>query len=218
MGGSGFGVAVYPPVMMTDERATPPDPAHADSERTALVRGLVLLAPGAEEMEVTITVDVLRRAGIEVQLAGLHGADAVTCSRGVRLLPDVSLDAVRDGYDVLVLPGGAGGAEQLAASARVGELLHDQWNRGGLVAAICAAPTVLLRHGIGLGLRVTSHPSVSAQLSGEFELATEPVVVSGNLITSRGPGTTFSFALTLVERLCGPETAARVAEPMMLPS
>lgn len=179
-------------------------------------RALVLLAPGAEEMEVTIAVDVLRRAGIEVQLAGVEGVAAVSCSRGVRLLPDVALDAVLGDFDVVVLPGGAFGAEQLAESARVGDLLRRQWQRGGLIAAICAAPIALLSHGVALGLRITNHPSVSERLQGKFELTSDAVVDAGQLITSRGPGTAFDFALAIVERLCGSEQAAQVEKPMML--
>ena len=177
---------------------------------------LVILAAGAEEMEVSIIVDVLRRGAVKVTLAGLGGAGAVICSRGLRLVPDVALGDVAGNFDVVVLPGGAQGAENLASSPLVGRHLKNQWQRGGLVAAICAAPTALLRHEVGLGETVTSHPSVSESLRGAYVLSTERVVESGSLVTSQGPGTSFEFALTLLRRLRGAEVEQAVAGPLIL--
>jgi len=179
---------------------------------------LVLLAPGAEEMEVVIAVDVLRRGGVDVVLAGVDGADAVPCSRGVRLLPDVALtEALRGGrtYDAVVLPGGAGGAERLANSAAVGELLRDQAASGRWIAAICAAPTALVSHGVAAGRRLTSHPSVRDAVQAHGDYVEDAVVVDGRFVTSRGPGTAFGFALTLVELLCGAARRDEVAAPMV---
>jgi protein DJ-1 len=189
---------------------------------------LVILAPGAEEMEVSIIVDVLRRASIKVTLAGLAGSGPVTCSRGLRIVPDVALGDVAGSFDAVVLPGGARGAENLASSPLVGRHLKSQWQRGRIVAAICAAPIALLRHEIGRGLTLTSHPSVSEQLAGSYTLSKERVVESGPiasaevttppLITSQGPGTAFEFALTLVRRMLGSEVERSVAGPLILPS
>lgn len=178
---------------------------------------LVILAAGAEEMEVTIVVDVLRRAGVKVTLAGLSGSGAVACSRGVRIVPDVALGDVAGSFDAVVLPGGAQGAENLASSPLVGRHLKTQWQRGRLVAAICAAPLALQRHEIGLGAVVTSHPSVAALLSGSYTSSTERVVESGALITSQGPGTSFEFALALVRRLRGADVERDVRGPLVLP-
>ncbi len=180
-------------------------------------RALVILAPGAEEMEATIVVDVLRRAGVEVTLAGLDGVAAVTCSRGVRILPDAALTAAGSDFDAVVLPGGAEGAERLAGSELVGQVLRAHWERGAIVAAICAGPTALAQHELALGSAITNHPSVSAQLQGRYQLRDDAVVKSGQLITSQGPGTSFAFALTLVAQLCGQGVAAKVQAPMMLP-
>ncbi len=179
-------------------------------------RVLVILAQGAEEMETTIVVDVLRRAKVDVTLAGLDGVAAVTCSRGLRVLPDAALGSVEGEFDAIVLPGGAEGAERLAASKLVGQLLREHWKKDRLVGAICAAPTALAKHGIAAGSTVTNHPSVSDQLRDHFQLSSDPVVEAGRLITSQGPGTSFDFALCLVRRLCGPEIAASVRQPMML--
>jgi protein DJ-1 len=178
---------------------------------------LVILAAGAEEMEVSIIVDVLRRGAVKVTLAGLGGSGPVTCSRGLRLLPDVALGDVAGNFDVVVLPGGAQGAENLASSALVGRHLKNQWQRGSLVAAICAAPIALLRHEVGLGETITSHPSVSESLQGAYVMSTDRVVESGSLITSQGPGTSFEFALALVRRLRGSDVEQAVAGPLILP-
>jgi len=188
---------------------------------------LVMLAPGAEEIEVSIIVDVLRRASVKVTLAGLGGGGAVTCSRGLRMLPDVALGDVAGNFDAVVLPGGAQGAENLAGSPLVGRHLKSQWQRGRIVAAICAAPLALLRHEIGRGLALTSHPSVAEALQGTYTWSKERVVESGPLasadqsqpclITSQGPGTSFEFALTLVRRLRGAEVERAVAGPLILP-
>lgn len=177
---------------------------------------LVILAPGAEEMELSIAVDVLRRAAVKVTVAGLAGSAAVICSRGLRVLPDVALGDVAGSFDAVVLPGGAQGAENLASSPLVGRHLRNQWQRGRLVAAICAAPLALLRHEIGLGEELTSHPSVADALSEAYRWSPARVVEAGMLITSQGPGTSFEFALTLVRRLRGAEVEQSVADPLIL--
>jgi protein DJ-1 len=192
-------------------------------DRTALV----ILAPGAEEIEVSIIVDVLRRASVKVTLAGLGGSAAVTCSRGLRLVPDVALGDVAGNFDAVVLPGGAKGADNLASSPLVGRHLKNQWQRGRIVGAICAAPLALLRHEIGLGLTLTSHPSVADSLQSAYTWSSDRVVESGPvgtlplndrpLITSQGPGTAFEFALTLVRRLRGAEEERAVRGPLILP-
>lgn len=178
---------------------------------------LVILAEGAEEMETTITVDVLRRGGVEVVLAGLDGDQPVRCSRGMRLLPDAALsDVAHQAFDAVVLPGGAEGAQRLCGSDAVGSLLRAREKDDTLVAAICAAPTALSSHGVFRGRRLTSHPSVREILAKHGEVRDERVVEDGPLLTSQGPGTTFDFALALVARLCGTEKAAAVRAPMRL--
>lgn len=181
-----------------------------------MARVLVLLAPGAEEMETVITVDVLRRASLEVVLAGLQGSGAVTCSRQMKLLPDVALDVAKGPFDAVVLPGGAQGAEALAASFKVQQLLREQEKAGRWIAAICAAPIALVAAGVGKGQALTSHPSVKARVEAHGHYSEDRVVRSGKLITSRGPGTTFEFALAIIEELLGKDAAQKVATPMLL--
>ena len=178
---------------------------------------LVLVAQGSEEIEAVISIDVLRRGGIDVTVAGVDGIDPIRCSRGVVVTPDVALDSVDGEFDIVVLPGGAEGAQRLALSARVGDVLRRQEQSGRLVAAICAAPIALAAHGVFEGRQLTSHPSVKEVLEDWGEYSEHPVVADGNLITSRGPGTAFPFALRIVGTLTDAERMLEVRAPMMFP-
>ncbi len=163
---------------------------------------LVLLAQGCEEIEAVTVIDILRRAGIEVVSAGLDDLP-VRASRGVMLLPDTTLDlALRHGFDMIVLPGGQPGTDNLKADQRVIHLLQQTAQQGKFVAAICAAPSVLAAAGLLDGKQATCFPTC---LDGfpKVKLQTAAVAEDGKLITSRGPGTAMDFALTLVERLTG---------------
>jgi protein DJ-1 len=180
-------------------------------------KALVLLARGAEEMEAVISIDVLRRGGIDVTVAGLDGTDPIRCSRGVVITPDVALNEVSGIFDVLVLPGGAEGAKRLAESDQVGVLLKDHELCGRMVAAICAAPIALRTHGVFEGRKLTSHPSVRSVLEDWGEYSEHPVEADGNLITSRGPGTAFPFALRIVGALSSAQRMVEVRAPMMFP-
>ncbi|EFA04901.1 Protein DJ-1-like Protein [Tribolium castaneum] len=181
-------------------------------------KALVFLAGGAEEMEAVIAIDVLRRGGVEVTVAGLPDANIIKCSRGVNIKPDISICEAKGPFDAIVLPGGLGGAKALAASKEVGELIREQEAAGRLTGAICAAPTALKAHGVYVGKTVTSYPAMEAQMleGGQYKYKKEPVVVDGTLVTSQGPGTAFVFALTLVDKLVGKDKAAEVAKAMLL--
>ncbi len=165
---------------------------------------LVPLAPGCEELEAVTIIDLLRRAEIEVVTAGLD-ADPVRASRGVVLVPDTDLDtALQRDYDMVVLPGGATGADNLSADTRIGELLKKMANSGRFTAAICAAPKVLAGHGLLDGKQATCYPGhIHADNPQHIHLSDQPVVIDGQVITSRGPGTAMDFALTLIETLVG---------------
>jgi len=180
---------------------------------------MLLLVEGAEEMEAVITIDVLRRAGVAVTVAGVDGDATVKCSRGVFIKPDLSLkDALKSApYDAVIMPGGLGGAENLAKSEQVGAVLKEQAAGGRLVAAICAAPIALAAHGIYTGRAATSYPNddIKAKLSG-YSYREDRVVVDGPLVTSRGPGTAFEFGLALVRELLGPEAAQKTGDPLLL--
>ncbi|KAF7795069.1 hypothetical protein EIP86_006213 [Pleurotus ostreatoroseus] len=166
-------------------------------------KALILLADGTEEMEFTITYDTLVRAGVACTSAYVPAQDSgegtpaqsppfARGSRGINILPDTYFspqDATPDTYDLLVIPGGAKGAETMSGSSPVQHLVRRYLEEGKYVGMVCA----------------------------DFEYKDEPVVVSGKLVTSRGPGTSFPFALTLVELLCGKEKRKQVADPMVFP-
>lgn len=179
---------------------------------------LIPLAPGFEELEAVAVIDILRRAAVEVTVAGLD-AGPVTGSRRTVILPDVELDAVlgRD-FDMIVLPGGLPGVTHLRQDARVRRLLERTRERGDYTAAICAAPSVLADHGLLAGRRVTSNPLVRAQVAlPGVDYREEAVVVDGRLVTSRGAGTAIPFALQLVELLMGVDKRREVEEGLVLP-
>lgn len=170
---------------------------------------LVVLAPGFEEVEALAVVDILRRAGVEVVCAATVDGP-VEGRNGIRVLADASLDdALGRTFDLVVLPGGKVGTDNLRADARVIELVRGQHSAGRLIAAICAAPTVLAAAGLVEGRRVTSHPSVRGELGGAV-LTDDRVVVDGRIVTSQGPGTALEFAFKLAELLVGPARAGDV--------
>ncbi|EDW79747.2 uncharacterized protein Dwil_GK17852 [Drosophila willistoni] len=179
---------------------------------------LIILAEGAEEMEFVIAADVLRRAGITVTVAGLSGSGPVKGSRDIVFVPDASLESVASSkFDVVVLPGGLGGSNAMGASSVVGDLLRAQETNGGLIAAICAAPTALAKHDIATGKSLTSYPAMKPQLVDKYNYVEgKNVVQDGNLITSRGPGTAYDFALKIAEELAGLEKTQEVAKGMLL--
>ncbi|GBF99751.1 hypothetical protein Rsub_12526 [Raphidocelis subcapitata] len=183
----------------------------------AAKRVLVPIGSGTEEMEAVITIDVLRRAGADVVVASVEDSLEVTCSRGVRLVADALIgDAAAAQYDLIALPGGMPGAERLRDSTTLASLVGAQRDSGRLTAAICATPAVFLEPaGIIRGARATAHPAFSDRLANQSAVA-QRVVVDGNLVTSRGPGTAFEFALELVKQLYGPDKAREVAGPMQL--
>jgi 4-methyl-5(b-hydroxyethyl)-thiazole monophosphate biosynthesis len=164
---------------------------------------LIPLAQGCEELEAVTVADILRRAGITVITAGLEPG-AVRASRGMVLLPDATLDeALGTEFDMIVLPGGMPGAEHLKNDARVIALLKSMAVAGKYTTAICAAPMALHAAGLLEGKRATSFPGVLDRLPGTHTYLHDKVVVDGNIVTSKGPGTAMDFALTLVELLAG---------------
>jgi 4-methyl-5(b-hydroxyethyl)-thiazole monophosphate biosynthesis len=174
-----------------------------------MAKVLVPLADGCEELEAVTIIDLLRRAGIEVVTAGLKPG-MVKASRGVVLVPDVTLDvALQDDYDMLVLPGGMPGASHLKDDARILELLKKMAAAGKYTAAICAAPMVLAEAGLLKGKQATSYPGFLDALPG-VTVSAAAVVQDGKVLTSRGPGTAMDFALALVETLAGAEKRQQV--------
>ncbi len=161
---------------------------------------LVTLAPGFEEIETVTVVDILRRAGARVTLAGTEDG-TLQGSRGIHLVPDSRLDDVdADEFDMVVLPGGQPGTSNLQKDTRVKSLLIKMNQENKKIAAICAAPVVLQSAGLLDNTTLTSHPSVMDELQN-VQYSENRVVVDGNFITSRSPGTAMEFAMKLVEIL-----------------
>ncbi|XP_052900250.1 protein dj-1beta-like [Anopheles moucheti] len=205
----------------------------------ATKRALALIARGTEEMELVITVDVLRRCNVDVTVALVQGGETGTdkeliacCSRGVNIKADTTLQAYVEQHaatddalpDAIILPGGLDGAKAMAQATAVGQLLQRQQKAGKLVAAICAAPTVLAAHGkLFAGRRVTSYPSFREKMTEAGYVWEEPtagsplgrVVRDDNLITSLGPATSFDFGLAIGAALAGQEVADKVATGLL---
>lgn len=180
------------------------------------VKVLVPIADGSEELEAVSVIDVLRRAGAQVTVAALDRLQ-VTASRGVKLVADCLLSEVKDDiFELIALPGGMPGAEHMRDSQDLTDMLKKQAQAGRLYAAICASPAVVFQpHGLLAGRRATCHPGRVKDLDNR-EAIESRVVVDGNLITSRGPGTAVEFALQLVESLFGKGKREEVAGPMVI--
>jgi len=177
-------------------------------------RVVIFLAPGFEEIEAVTPIDVLRRAEVEVIVAGLKPGP-ITGSHGITVLPDTTLDTVRpEDVDMVVLPGGLPGSAHLREDARVLDFLQRMDKAGKYTCAICAAPSVLHAAGVIGNRAITSHPAVKQDLPQD-SYREDRVVVDGSLVTSRGPGTALEFSLELVGLLKGPEMAETHAAIML---
>lgn len=175
---------------------------------------LVLLAEGFEEIETSTIVDVLRRAGVDVTVAGIAGSSPVAGSRDMVFVPDCALEDAATPVDVVVLPGGGRGAENLADDARVRTLLRDQVESERLVGAICAAPYALDQAGVLPTDAFTCYPGWEARLQTAGRQH-DQVVESRHVITSQGPATAMDFALALVARLCGRARSLEIARELL---
>jgi 4-methyl-5(b-hydroxyethyl)-thiazole monophosphate biosynthesis len=177
---------------------------------------LVPIADGTEEIEAVTIIDVLRRAEAEVTVASVNDLQ-ITASRGVKIVADCLIDACKDrAFDLIALPGGIPGAEHLRDNATLKTLLLNQKAAGRLFGAICAAPAVVLEtHGLLEQRQATCHPGFVEKLRDRSAVESR-VVVAGNCVTSRGPGTAMEFSLKLVELLFGEERMKTVAAPMVI--
>ncbi|MDX8398684.1 MAG: DJ-1/PfpI family protein [Gallionellaceae bacterium] len=170
---------------------------------------LVPLAQGCEEIEAVTIVDILRRAKIEVIIAGLD-AQPIRASRGVMLLADMTLEsALLHEFDMIVLPGGQPGTNNLKAEPRLPALLQHMYAQGKFIAAICAAPSVLALAGLLDNKQATSFPG-ALDAFALVKQQKQAIVEDGKIITSCSPGSAMDFALLLVERLAGKTTRDEV--------
>jgi len=190
-------------------------PACAEQGRFHMKKVILPLSDGFEEIEAVTIIDILRRAGIQVVVAGLKEG-TLKGSRRLLLMPDVLLDQVKDeAFDAVVLPGGQPGVDNLRRDVRVLELVKRMDREKKLIGAICAAPLVLRDAGIIRGVKMTSYPGMNSEFK-ESRYEENRLVLDSHVITSRGPATAMDFALKLAEILAGPEQAAKVAEAVLI--
>jgi len=178
-----------------------------------MAKALVLMAEGFEEIELTSIVDILRRGGVEVAIAGLKDG-LITGSRGMKIQPDLTLDSIKEMYDIIILPGGSPGYVNLGNDRRVIELVKRYNSDGKIIAAICAAPSVLLKAGILEGKKVTIFKGMENELT-DAVYVDKTVVEDGNIFTSQGPGTAMEFSIVLLKRLMGEKKALEVQEKLL---
>ncbi len=178
---------------------------------------LVPIAEQVEEIEAVCIIDVLRRAGADVTVAAVGESLQITASRGVKLVADAMIqDCLNQTYDLIAIPGGMPGAENLRDSVELKQLLELQKQKDRWHAAICASPAVVFAtHGLLENREATSHPNFTQLLPNQKQVESR-VVVDGHCVTSRGPGTAIEFALKLVELLYSQDKANSVATPMIV--
>lgn len=168
----------------------------------------VFIAHGFEDLEAVATVDILRRAGLDVKTVGI-GAKTITGSRGITIHCDMAEHmATAKNLEAVVLPGGMPGTVNLEKSKTVCALVDHAMQNGLWVAAICAAPSILAHRGWLRGKQFTCFPGFEEGADGTY--LPDRVVQDGKLVTGKGPGAAVDFALKLVECLTGAETAQTV--------
>ena len=165
---------------------------------------LVPIAEGFEEIEAITIVDILRRADIEVIMAGLD-RKRIKGAHGIEIKCDIHIDDVKSNeFDMIVLPGGMPGGLNLKNSKKVQELLGEMDQDGKLIGAICAAP-IALNEAKVLKSSYTCYPSFEEQIDKSKYISSEDIVSDQNIITSNGPKSAIKFALMLVEKLSSNE-------------
>ncbi|HOI84019.1 MAG TPA: DJ-1/PfpI family protein [Campylobacterales bacterium] len=174
---------------------------------------LMPFADGFEEIEMVALVDTMRRGGVDVVTAGVDGKAPIG-AHGISVVADCAIGEVSaDGFDMIVLPGGYKNTMTLAENAAVQALIKEFDAKGKFVSAICAAPIALDRAGV-LKDEYTCYPGVPDAIKSS-KFVEKTVVESGNVLTSRGPGTAICFGLYIVEKLMDRETAEAVKEAMI---
>jgi 4-methyl-5(b-hydroxyethyl)-thiazole monophosphate biosynthesis len=175
---------------------------------------VVILSPGFEEIEAVTIIDILRRADIDVTVAGLEKG-MIEGSHNITIMPDCYYREIADRkYDLLVLPGGQPGSDNLKNDTRLLRWLEEHSHSNKKIAAICAAPIVLQAAGITDDINITSYPSEKAVFHASNYLE-DSVVKDNNIITSRGAATAIEFALALVSELVGEDKSKDVGEKIL---
>ncbi|MCS7165649.1 MAG: DJ-1/PfpI family protein [Candidatus Calescibacterium sp.] len=178
---------------------------------------LTIVTNGVEEMELVITVDILRRGGVDVDIASLQ-EEVIECSRMVKILPDLviqkvlkdqNLEDFLNQYHALYIPGGSNNAQNLKKSTLAKQIIEHFISNQKILAAICAGPTVINHHHKLENYKATCYPTLKDEIPN---FVNHPVVEDKNLITSQGPATTFEFSLKLLEKIKNKETRYSVSK------
>lgn len=176
----------------------------------------VHLADGFEEIEALTVIDVLRRAGIDVQAVSVTGKREVVGAHNIKVVSDLLFeDADYSKAEMIILPGGMPGTVNLEKHEGLKDKILEFQDKGKWLAAICAAPSILGKLGLLRGKTATCYPGFEKYLSGA-KTGENPVVVSGNVITSRGPGTAMYFALEIVRIIKGEGMSGKLKEGMIV--
>lgn len=176
----------------------------------------VLLGNGFEETEAVAPIDLLRRAGCDVQTVGLNGKTIVS-SHKISFNTDITIDELnREDLELIVLPGGLGGVASCRACPQALDALRWAWDNGKLVGAICAGPTVLADLGITDGMHATCFPSCEGQMGNAIMEANKATVTDGRLITGTSAGCAIPFGLALVEAMKGSEMAETIRKQIVI--
>ena len=179
----------------------------------------LFLADGCEEIEALTVADIAYRAGIPCTKVSVSGERTVTSSHNVTILADLTVEELDfNDFDMLVLPGGLPGTNNLAACGLLREALVRFAGEGRQIAAICAAPSVLASLGLLKGIRSTCNPSFENALrEGGADFCEDTVAVSKGFITSRAMGTAVPFALAIVSHYLGEEAARKLGAGILFP-
>lgn len=171
---------------------------------------LMLIHNGFEEIEALTTVDLCRRAGLEVCVCSMTGREMLQGAHGIQVKADVLFENVApQSYDMVVLPGGLPNATSLRDDQRVIDVLKDFHKQGKWLGAICAAPIALERAGLLQGRKATSYPGCLIDEQA-CQYTESPVAADGKIVTSRGVGTVIDFALRIIALLVSPEKSKEI--------
>lgn len=184
-------------------------------EEETMSKAAVFFGTGYEEIEALTVVDILRRAGVETVMVSVMKEKSVAGSHDIRVETDALIGEIDfTGLDVIVLPGGMPGTKNLEACEALMAQVDIFAAQGKIVAAICAAPSILGHRGILKGKKACSFPSFESHLEGA-QVLQQPAVMDGNLITGRGMGAAIPFGLKILEKLQGEEAARKMAEAII---
>lgn len=175
----------------------------------------VMIAQGCEEVEALAVVDILRRGGVPLSMVSINSQRVVEGAHRIKIEVDELIENLDfEDADMIVLPGGLPGSYNLADSEMLAQAIDKQYKKGGMLAAICAAPLVYGRMGLLHGVKATCYPGMENELVGAIYTGalTE---TDGQFITGKGPAAVFQFAYTLLAALKGEDVAEQVRQGML---